>query len=198
MFSIKRFSGASSLAIASLLADGCATQSSAFHHMSAADQDTAATAPQGDPTLASEHAAAAQRLRETERSACVGVPDAERVEGPFARKERIAGVTVIRDRPFPKGMEQSVGVAVYLRAEPGMTQQWLGRVTECHLAHHAVAGRLENDHCPLSFDDAKVNVSSTPDGFRLAITSRDSDVARSVIASGQELLGKGSARLARE
>ena len=91
-----------------------------------------------------------------------------------------------------------MGVAVYFRAEPAMTQQWLGRLTECHLAHHAVVGRLENDQCPLSFESAEVSLSSTPDGFRIAVTTRDPEVARSVIASGQELLGKPGAQLARE
>ena len=100
MFSIKSVRGSASLAVASLLAAGCAAQSAAFHRMSAADHDAAATAPQGDPGLASEHAAAAKHLREAEQLACVGVPEVDRVQGPFAHPERIAGVAVVRESPF--------------------------------------------------------------------------------------------------
>ena len=106
--------------------------------------------------------------------------------------------SVIRDRLFPKGMLQPVGIAIYIRAEPGMTEQWLGRVTECNLAHYAVVGRQDGDKSPLSVPNANVTVSSTADGFRIVLTSKDSDVAHAVIAKGQSLASSGSVQVARE
>ena len=82
---------------------GCASQSTAFRHMSAADHEAAARATT-DSTLAEEHADAAKRLRDDERSACYGVTDADRDIGPFGRADSVTGVEVVRDRGvFPKG-----------------------------------------------------------------------------------------------
>src|SRR5580692_8662110 len=87
-----------------------------------------------------EHREAAQRLRDRERFACAEVPDAERDLGPFARRDRIMDVQAVQDRVFPKAPPRLFGVSVVLRATPGVTEPWLGRVIECHLAHYAVVG----------------------------------------------------------
>jgi hypothetical protein len=69
-----------------------------------------------------------------------------------------------------------------------MTEQWIGRVIQCHLAHHAVVGTTAvNEWCPLLVDKTKIAVSSTPVGFRVQITSADIASARAVIAKGQAL-----------
>jgi hypothetical protein len=184
---------------APVLVVGCATtQSAAFRRMSAADHDTASRASSGDPQAAAEHSAAAKELRDAERVACAGVSDAERVQGPLAHPDRIMAESIIRDRPFPKGMLQPVGLAIYIRAEPGMTEQWIGRVTECNLAHYAVVGRQDSDRSPLSVPDANVTVSTTGDGFRIVLTSKDSDVVHSLIAKGRDLAGSGSVQVAQQ
>jgi hypothetical protein len=146
---------------------------------------TAACAP------ARQAAAAQVGSADYERAACAEVPDADRDEGPFARRERIVGVEELREKTYPKAPPQPVGVAVYVRAAPGVTEQWVGRVIECHLAHRAVVGdRIADRDSPLFAEDAKIRVSSTPTAFRVAITSLDLDVARSVIEKGNRLVAQ--------
>lgn len=174
---------------------GCASQSTAFHHMSAADHEAAARTTT-DSTLAEEHADAAKRLRDEERTACYGVADADRDMGPFGRADSVTGVEVVRDRGvFPKGPLQPVGVSVYLRADSGMTQQWLGRIVACHLAHVAVMGQPAHPS-PLAVPNAEVTVSSTQVGFRVTITSRDREIARDVVEQGRELASASPATIA--
>jgi hypothetical protein len=174
---------------------GCATQSAAFRRMSAADHDAAARATT-DQTLAEEHADAAKSLRDDERSACYGVSDADRDQGPFARTDAVTGVQVVRDRGvFPKGPLQPVGVAVYLRADSGMTQQWLGRIVACHLAHVAVVGQTARPS-PLTVPNAEVTISSTQVGFRVTIKSRDRETAEAVVEQGRQLASTSPATIA--
>jgi len=172
--------------LACLATAGCASQSAAFRQMSATEHDAAARTTE-DSTLAAQHVEAAKRLRDEEASACYGISDVDRNEGPFAHANDVTGIEVVRDRGvFPKGPLQPVGIAVYLRAESGMTQQWLGRIVACHMAHVAVVGQ-ERRGSPLTVPDAEVAVSSTLVGFRVMITSRDVDSARSVVERGREL-----------
>jgi hypothetical protein len=187
MIAVKGLVGSAIALMASVAATGCASQSTAFRQMSAADHENAARATQGDPAEAQEHLDAAKRLRDQEQIACYGVPDTDRIQGPFARPEQITGIEVVHDRgTFPKGPLVPVGVAVNLRAEPGVTQQWLGRVVACHAAHVAVAGP-DPHPSPLSVANAQISVSSTAVGFRVTVTSRDRDIARSVVDNGQAL-----------
>jgi hypothetical protein len=177
---------------ASIATLGCASQSDAFRRMSAADHERAASSS-ADAALALEHIEAAKQLRNEESAACEGVPDADRLGGPFAQAQRVTNVEIVRDRVLlPKGPIQPVGVAVYMKAEPGMTQQWLGRVIACHVAHVAVVGSAERPS-PLSVANTKVSIASTSVGFRITVTSKDSDVARSVINKGEELAANAHA-----
>jgi hypothetical protein len=192
MIAMNGIAGGAILAVASIVATGCAAQSPAYRQMSAVDHEAAARA--ASPAEAEEHLQAARLLRDEEQSACYQVPDAERAQGPFGNAERIAGVEIVRDRGvFPKGPLVPVGVAVSLRAEPGMTQQWLGRLIACHMAHVAVVGH-ESGASPLSVAHTQVAVSSTATGFRVTVTSRDRDVARLVLDKGQELAESTGAR----
>ncbi|HZU84562.1 MAG TPA: hypothetical protein VE987_16650 [Polyangiaceae bacterium] len=183
---IRKISARGPIAVtACVIAAGCA-QNQAFRGMSAAEHDRAAAA---DPSSASEHLAAAAELRRAEQVACAGVPESDREGGPFAHRDWITGVGVVRERLFPKAPEQVTGVNVYLRAAPGVTQQWVGRVIECHRAHGAVVGeQVAASGCPLSLDGAQVGLSSTFSGFRVSITSKDITVAREVIDRCQGLV----------
>jgi hypothetical protein len=126
-----------------------------------------------------------------ERVACVEMPELDRDQGPFARRDTIERVEEVRERIFPKAPPQLVGAAIYVRATPGITEQWLGRVVECHLAHRAALGALASDAATSPFaESAQVAVSSTPTSFRVAITSPDLDVARSVLAKSERLVAQ--------
>jgi hypothetical protein len=178
----------------SAAATGCASQSAAFNAMSATDHERAARATQGDESLAREHLDAANRLRNEEVAACDGVPDSDRSNGPFARYGSVTDVEVVRDHGvFPKGPLEPVGVSVYMRAEPAMTAQWLGRVIACHSAHLAVVGAGDRPS-PLAIQDAQVAVSTTFDGFRVTVTSKNPDIARAVVDKGRELAAATYAR----
>jgi hypothetical protein len=125
---------------------------------------------------------------DVERAACAEIPDADRDQGPFGRRERIIRVDELREKIYPKAPPQPVGAAVYLRATPGMTEQYLGRVIECHLAHRALVGENVPDRdSPLYADKATISVSSTATAFRVSIKSLRGDVARSVIESANKL-----------
>jgi len=175
-------SRAIAVAAASLITAGCATtQAAGFRAMTAAEHETAGSAG-GSADDAAAHLAAAKGLRRAERIACLEVPDVQRDAGPLARKDEITGVEALQERPNTKAAPRPVGVAGYLRATPGMTEQWIGRVIECHLAHRAVVGtRVAEQACPLSAEEARIDVSSTDTGFRVSITSKDVTVARSLI-----------------
>jgi hypothetical protein len=184
MITVKGFVGGAIVLWASVAAMGCASQSDAFRQMSAADHESAARA---DPAQAPQHLEAAAQLHQEEQTACYGVPETDRLQGPFAHPDRIAGVEVVQDRgEFPKAPLRPVGVAVDVRAEPGMTQQWLGRLVACHTAHVAVVGQDPKPSL-LSVANSQVSVSSTSVGFRVTVISRDRAVARALVDKGQEL-----------
>ena len=82
-----------------------------------------------------------------------------------------------------------------LRADSGMTQQWLGRIVACHLAHVAVMGQPAHPS-PLAVPNAEVTVSSTQVGFRVTITSRDREIARDVVEQGRQLASASPATIA--
>jgi hypothetical protein len=122
---------------------------------------------------------------ERERAACAEVPDADRDAGPFAQRDRIVRVEPLRQTVSPKAPAPVAGVAVYVRAAPGMTEQWLGRVIECHVAHGTTLASSASD--PLLVPDARIAVTPTPTEFRIAITSDDGDEARRILIAGSAL-----------
>jgi hypothetical protein len=187
----KSIGSATAVLIATSVGLGCMTsQTAAFRRMSAAQHEAAAQGVAGSSEDANEHLAAARELRQTEGAACVDVSDADRERGPFGHREWLAGVEIVRDRyRFAKGPAEPAGVAVYLRAEPGITEQWIGRLIQCHLAHHAVVGEgVAQESCPLSLDGTRIDLTSTHTGFRVAITTKDIATARSLIDRCQSLV----------
>lgn len=185
--------GARCLALVSVTLAGCAsTQGASFRGMTAAEHERMAAAG-GDAVSPEEHRNAAAGLRERERAACIDVPDADRDRGPFARLDRIVRTVELRERLFPKAPLQTVGVEIEIRATPALTEQWLGRLIQCHLAHYAVVGAAAADpKDPLTTDGAHVSVASTQTGFRVAITSPASEVARELVRKGVGLSENGS------
>ncbi|MCL2448253.1 MAG: hypothetical protein FWD17_04850 [Polyangiaceae bacterium] len=173
--------GAIALALAG---SACAGQSDAFHRVSPMDHERIAQSDRGPTTDATPEATmlAAQRLRADEASACAEVPVEDRDLGPLASRSRIAGVEDLSEHVHPKELAQPVGAAIVVRATPGLTAEWLGRLISCHMAHHAVVGNgIADAASPLFVSDARIAVSSTGDGFRISITANDVDAARQII-----------------
>jgi hypothetical protein len=122
-----------------------------------------------------------------ERAACAEISDADRDGGPFARRDRVVRVEPLLQTVSPKAPAPPAGVAVYLRATPGMTEQWVGRLVQCHVAHRAALGSTDGGNDPLAIEDARVAVSSTPTELRVAITSSNVERARRILRAGSTL-----------
>jgi hypothetical protein len=156
---------------------------SAVDHERAAQQGT----DESGATVA-EHLEAAGHLRGAEQSACADVPAADRDQGLFAHRDQIVALDEVRDRRFPKWPPQLFGVSLTIRATPGVTEEWIGRVIQCHVAHYAVVGAAASkEPSPLLVVGAVIRVSSTGLGFRVSITSSDIEVAREVLNAGRSL-----------
>ncbi len=140
---------------------------------------------------AADHRAASQALRDAEARACVGIPDADRDESPFDRRDDITSVDELYSPP--SGAKTSTrrldGATVVFRAVPGMTAQWLQRVIDCHLARNAALGHEvpEMPYCPLVLKGVTASVSPTQAGFAVAIKADSPEVAREVVRRARAL-----------
>jgi hypothetical protein len=142
---------------------------------------------------AADHRAASAALRNAEAHACAGIADDDRDTSPFDRTEDIVGVTPLKEEP---GGDRSSGVlsrvrmagaVVTFRARPGMTAEWLQRIVDCHLARNTALGHVvpEMPDCPLVPKGISARVTSTGNGFAVAIRSDDPEVAREVLDRAQ-------------
>ena len=112
---------------------------------------------------------------------------------PFEHTEDIANVEQLNARVGgSKGQQgaRMVGATVTFRAVEGMTAEWLQRVIDCHLARNASLGHVvpEMPNCPLVPKGVQVHVSSTGNGFAVAISSDDMETAREILARAQRIL----------
>lgn len=139
--------------------------------------------------LAAKHRQASQALVQAEQSACVGISDEDRDMSPFAHRADIVSVSAFnRDETHGKlQQERLAGATVVFRAVPGLTQQWLQRVVDCHAARNAVIGD-SMPSCPLAVKGAIASVRALPDGFAVDVQSRDADVAKVILERAQHLL----------
>lgn len=147
---------------------------------------------------AAEHRAASRALRDAETRACTWVSPHDRDRSPFDHREDIASVSPLMvDEPDPDGDdigvvegERLAGAVVTFRALPGMTEQWLRRIVECHLARNAALGHdvPEMPYCPLVPRNVTAHVSSTASGFAVELQSGDAETAREVLRRAQALV----------
>src|SRR5262249_33672894 len=89
----------------------------------------------GCATATTTERAATKTALESERAACAEVPEADRAAGPFARRDRITRVETLLQSVSPKAPAPLAGAAIYVRATPGMTEQWMARIIQCYGAH---------------------------------------------------------------
>jgi hypothetical protein len=149
---------------------------------------------QAHKKAATEHRAAAAALAEAEAKACAGLPESERDVSPFAHREDIASVTPLEDaKPVGKGKTvKTVGATVKFKAVPGLTQEWLQRLVNCHIARAASVGHNmpEMSYCPLVPKGVTANVVSAGDGFNVEIRSEDPASAAEVSKRAQSLVAR--------
>ena len=123
---------------------------------------------------AAQHREASQALRDAEARACAGLSEADRDISPFEHREDVVNVApLFETRSLGRGSaQQEVGIIVTVRAVPGLTQEWLQRLVDCHLARAAALGHSmpEMPHCPLVPHGVdRVAVTSAGGGFEVAI-----------------------------
>lgn len=139
---------------------------------------------------AADHRKASAALREAEERACVGISDDDRNMSPFEHLEDIASVEPLKERIGPKSaLQRTVGATVTFLAVPGMTAEWLQRVVDCHLARNASLGHSvpEMANCPLVPKGAQARVTSTGNGFAVAVRADDPQSAQDILTRAQRV-----------
>lgn len=149
---------------------------------------------------AADHRAASAALRYAEATACAGIDPDDRDISPFDRIEDIARVEPLEEelsssapsRGLPP--RRTVGAVVIFRARPGVTAEWLQLIVDCHIARNAARGHVvpEMPSCPLVPKGVGARVTSTGNGFAVAIRSDDQTVAREVLERARRLLHRSS------
>lgn len=141
--------------------------------------------------LAEQHRAASQALRDAEAKACAGLSEADRDMSPFAHDTDIASVSQLKaEKKLGKATSQvDVGATIVFRAIPGLTQEWLQRTVDCHLARNAAVGHdmAEMPYCPLVPKGAKASVRSVGDGFAVDVQSDDPAGAAEIWRRAQQI-----------
>jgi len=121
-------------------------------------------------------------------SVCRGMSAPERSASALTRPDDVRSVQEIK--PVTPASEaespaQRWGARLMLRAQPGVTAEWLQRIAECHLATLAAQGGGDA-RSPLDVKGASVVVRSVGDGFAVDVTAGDP-------ASGKDILTRALA-----
>ena len=83
-------------------------------------------------------------------------------------------------------LRRADGASLYVRAEPGLTAEWL----QLQVTKHLAAMRSEKmPNCPFDVDGASVQVKSAGPGFVVTITSKDSDTAKEILRRAESMFG---------
>lgn len=131
--------------------------------------------------------------------ACASIPEAEQSVCPVQRTT-VIGTRELRTPADPRGfLATPAGVVIYMVAAPGLTREWLGHLVECYQARVASAGNAAqaSETCPLAEPDASYMISSTGNGFAVAIHAQNGQAAKRVIQVSERLVpGNSSVRTA--
>lgn len=140
---------------------------------------------------AADHRAASAALRGAEERDCVGISARNRDMSPFDHVEDIASVEPLIELAgdAESNSHLTVGAIVTFRAVPGMTAEWVQREVDCHLARNASLGYIvpEMPNCPLVPKGVQARVTSSGNGFAVAIRSDDRSTASEILARAQRL-----------
>ena len=141
--------------------------------------------------LAAQHRASSQALSDAETQACAGLAEEDRDTSPFAHVADIHSVSQLKEeRPVGKNKEnRETGATVVFRAAPGLTEEWLQRIVNCHLARNAAVGHdmAEMPYCPLVPKGVQAGVRSVGDGFAVDIRSEEPGTAAEIWRRAQQL-----------
>jgi hypothetical protein len=122
--------------------------------------------------------------------ACRGIPVDQWAATSLTNQADISSVQEIKPET-PASETESVtqrwGARIVVRAQPGMTAEWLQRVADCHTAQVAVAEPTSLTASPLDVKGARITVTSAGDGFSVEVTSGDPRVGREILARSRPL-----------
>jgi hypothetical protein len=113
---------------------------------------------------------------DTNRAPCVLREHSVTSVTPYRVQERVGRGTVTRLK----------GAQVFVRAEPGLTAEWLELTLRRHLA--AMRGPAAMKDCAFAVAKVKVQVNSAGAGFVVKLIARDAAAAKEVLRRAELLL----------
>lgn len=154
--------------------------------------DARARAAEHQQRLADAHRLAAAELRSEADAACAGVPETDRNMSPFSHLADIDGARPLYGpHDSKKSVRSPIGVTIFLRPVPGLTQERLQRLVNCHLAQNAVLGHVSPSEpdCPLVPAGVVASVRSATDRFAVDVKGNSPSVVTEIRARTQRLVG---------
>lgn len=134
--------------------------------------------------LAAKHREASQELQSAEAKACSGLDDADRDISPFAHGADIRSVSQLHEEAMTgkNKVARDAGATIVFQPTPGLTEEWLQRIVNCHVARNAAVGHEmpEMEYCPLVPRGAQATVRSIGDGFAVDVRADDADTAAEI------------------
>lgn len=140
---------------------------------------------------AADHRAASTALRDAEAAACSGISDADRDASPLLRTGDVIGVEDVRKQGTKSGpASRLVGAAISIRAVPGLTKEYLQRLSNCHISRNSSMGYSmpEMARCPFAVKGASASVVSGDGTFVVQVTSDDETTANEISKRARALV----------
>jgi hypothetical protein len=141
---------------------------------------------------AADHRAASAALRDAEERSCGGIAPDDRDISPFEHLEDLVSVEPLDHlaRRAGRRLSRVDGVRIVLRAVPGLTEQWLQRVIDCHLARNSSLGHEvpEMVDCPLVPRGVEATVRAVHGGFAVELRAGDEETANEILKRARRLL----------
>jgi hypothetical protein len=125
---------------------------------------------------AEEHRAASASLRRAEAEACVGISSMDRDMSPLRHREEVLAVSDIPD-----------GARLEIGPTPGLDEEKLQRLVDCHLARNAAVGweMPEMSYCPLAVRGATAHASKTDKGFAVEVHGGEPETVATIRTRAQ-------------
>ena len=142
--------------------------------------------------LADAHQHAAAELLAQADAACAGVAESERNVSPFSHPGDIDGAKPLYGpHDSRKSFRVPIGVTIFVWPIPGLTQERLQRIVNCHLAENAVLGHVSPSEpdCPLVPAGVVATVRSSTDRFAVDVKGDSPSVVSEIRARTQRLVG---------
>jgi hypothetical protein len=140
---------------------------------------------------AREHRRVSAALRDAELRACAGIPDADVLEGPFAHRDDIVDVELLRG-PTRTGEHDVVGARVHFHAIEKLSADWLQHLVDCQLARDDALGHdiPELAYDPLVPRDTKAVVWTVPHGYMIEVRSDVPESGREIARRALALMDR--------